>query len=171
MTSVKERLKAELVSSQPGASSSAKEAPPPEPETEEKAKLQVFKLIVLYPGNQSVSVIYYDGPKFLSNPPTTHCIFHSNTLFRKVLVSALSEEQLDRYEAFRRSKFPQSMMRKMVHGMTGVMPSSNCCIALSGEILINFLIVYFCRSYNGHQLSTLFFYSCFYFFILFFIIF
>ncbi|KAL5262247.1 hypothetical protein ACHWQZ_G007838 [Mnemiopsis leidyi] len=92
MTSVKERLKAELVSSQPSASSStasSKETSAPEPETEEKAKLQV-------------------------------------------LVSALSEEQLDRYEAFRRSKFPQSMMRKMVHGMTGVMPSSNCCIALSG---------------------------------------
>ena len=65
-----------------------------------------------------------------------HCYFNftvfSRVLSLQVLVSALSEEQLDRYEAFRRSKFPQSMMRKTVHGMTGVMPSSNCCIALSG---------------------------------------
>ena len=46
MTSVKERLKAELVSSQPSASSStasSKETSAPEPETEEKAKLQVFR--------------------------------------------------------------------------------------------------------------------------------
>ena len=45
MSSVKERLKAELASSQPGASSSsssAKDVPAPEPETEEKAKLQVI---------------------------------------------------------------------------------------------------------------------------------
>ena len=45
MSSVKDRLKAELASNEPEASTSAsgaKEVPAPEPDTEEKAKLQVI---------------------------------------------------------------------------------------------------------------------------------
>ena len=54
----------------------------------------------------------------------------------QILVSSLTEEQLDRYEAFRRSKFPQAQIRKLVNGMTGVSPSANCCIVLCGKMIL-----------------------------------
>ncbi|VDD84897.1 unnamed protein product, partial [Enterobius vermicularis] len=50
----------------------------------------------------------------------------------QVLVANFSSEQLARYECFRRSSFPKSVIRKLIHQAAGVTPGQNVVIAIAG---------------------------------------
>lgn len=48
------------------------------------------------------------------------------------LWSQLSEEQLNRYEMFRRSTFPKASIKRLMQSMTGSPVTQNVVIAMSG---------------------------------------
>ena len=50
----------------------------------------------------------------------------------QVLVSNFSDEQLDRYEMYRRSAFSKVSIKRLMHSLTGSVPSSNVVIAMAG---------------------------------------
>jgi len=50
----------------------------------------------------------------------------------QVLVSNFSEEQLDRYEMYRRSAFPKAAIKRIMQTVTGSSISQNVVIAMSG---------------------------------------
>ncbi|CAF0838959.1 unnamed protein product [Adineta steineri] len=50
----------------------------------------------------------------------------------QVLVSNFSDEQLDRYEMYRRSAFSKVSIKRLMHSITGSIPSSNVVIAMAG---------------------------------------
>lgn len=50
----------------------------------------------------------------------------------QVLVSSFSEEQLNRYEMYRRAAFPKAAVKRLVQSITGCSVSQNVVIALSG---------------------------------------
>jgi transcription initiation factor TFIID subunit 11 len=50
----------------------------------------------------------------------------------QVLVSNFSDEQLDRYEMYRRSAFSKISIKRLMHSITGSIPSSNVVIAMAG---------------------------------------
>ncbi|KAF4523791.1 hypothetical protein B566_EDAN009024 [Ephemera danica] len=49
-----------------------------------------------------------------------------------VLVSNFTEEQLDRYEMYRRSAFPKAAIKRIMQTITGCSVSQNVVIAMSG---------------------------------------
>ncbi|UYV76269.1 NOL6 [Cordylochernes scorpioides] len=50
----------------------------------------------------------------------------------QVLVSNFSEEQLNRYEMYRRSAFPKASIKRLIQAITGCTVSQNVVIAVSG---------------------------------------
>ncbi|XP_019635057.1 PREDICTED: transcription initiation factor TFIID subunit 11-like [Branchiostoma belcheri] len=50
----------------------------------------------------------------------------------QVLVASFSEEQLNRYEMFRRSAFPKASIKRIMQQMTGTSVSQNVVIAMAG---------------------------------------
>ncbi|XP_053200357.1 transcription initiation factor TFIID subunit 11-like [Panonychus citri] len=50
----------------------------------------------------------------------------------QVLVSNFSEEQLNRYEMFRRASFPKASVKRLMQSITGCSVSQNVVIAISG---------------------------------------
>ncbi|XP_067135708.1 transcription initiation factor TFIID subunit 11 [Centruroides vittatus] len=50
----------------------------------------------------------------------------------QVLVSNFSEEQLNRYEMYRRSAFPKAAIKRLMQSITGCSVSQNVVIAVSG---------------------------------------
>ena len=78
----------------------------------------------------------------------------------QVLVSNFSDEQLDRYEMYRRSAFSKVSIKRMMHSITGSVPSSNVVIAMAGiakvfvgEIVEEALEIQR-QELNGEQKST-----------------
>lgn len=50
----------------------------------------------------------------------------------QVLVSNFSEDQLNRYEMYRRSAFPKASVKRIMQSLTGTSVSQNVVIAMSG---------------------------------------
>merc|ERR1719295_429565 len=50
----------------------------------------------------------------------------------QVLISNFTEEQLDRYEMFRRATFPKAAIRRMMQSITGCAVGQNVVIAMAG---------------------------------------
>lgn len=50
----------------------------------------------------------------------------------QVLVSNFSEDQLNRYEMYRRSAFPKAAIKRLMQSITGSSVSQNVVIAVSG---------------------------------------
>lgn len=74
--------------------------------------------------------------------PVTNEIEDEEKAKLQVLVSAFTEDQLDRYEAFRRSAFPKSSIKKLVHSVSGVTAPTTTIIAISGiaKVLVGQLV-------------------------------
>jgi transcription initiation factor TFIID subunit 11 len=52
--------------------------------------------------------------------------------FSRVLVSNFTEDQLDRYEMYRRSAFPKAAIKRLMQTITGCSVSQNVVIAMAG---------------------------------------
>lgn len=52
--------------------------------------------------------------------------------FSRVLVSNFTEEQLDRYEMYRRAAFPKAAVKRLMQTITGCSVGQNVVIAMSG---------------------------------------
>lgn len=50
----------------------------------------------------------------------------------RTLMSSMSQEQLDRYEVYRRSAFPKATMKRLIQTVAGSTVSQNTVIAMSG---------------------------------------
>ena len=54
-------------------------------------------------------------------------------------MSAFSEEQLNRYEMFRRSSFPKAAIKRFMQSITGCSISQNVVIAMSGMAKVTYI--------------------------------
>lgn len=68
----------------------------------------------------------------VDRPRTKRTFDEEANIKLQVLVSNFSDEQLDRYEMYRRSAFSKVAIKRLMHSITGSVPSSNVVIAIAG---------------------------------------
>jgi len=68
----------------------------------------------------------------IDRPRSNRNIDEEANIKLQVLVSNFSDEQLDRYEMYRRSAFSKVSIKRLMHSITGTVPSSNVVIAMAG---------------------------------------
>lgn len=64
--------------------------------------------------------------------PRSRTVDEEANIKLQVLVSNFSDEQLDRYEVYRRSAFSKVSIKRLMHSITGSVPSPKVVIAMAG---------------------------------------
>lgn len=72
------------------------------------------------------------GEELPKDEKTKEQLAHEDRQRMQVLVSSFSEEQLNRYEMYRRSSFPKAAIKRYMQSVTGCSVSHNVVIAMSG---------------------------------------
>jgi transcription initiation factor TFIID subunit 11 len=103
------------------------EEPEPEESTAHSPPAETASALIADPTqDEPVPVTTVDRPRTKRN------FDEEANIKLQVLVSNFSDEQLDRYEMYRRSAFSKVAIKRLMHSITGSVPSSNVVIAIAG---------------------------------------
>ncbi|XP_042317830.1 transcription initiation factor TFIID subunit 11 [Sceloporus undulatus] len=112
-----------------GEAEEEEEAPPREVKTEAPSELP--------PGETEEPLLQSSANKRMKievkeKKEKRHKVDEDEIQKMQILVSSFSEEQLNRYEMYRRSAFPKAAIKRLIQSITGTSVSQNVVIAMSG---------------------------------------